>query len=206
MSRYTLIIPSSQLYLLRTWDPELTLQGFKGTGSMGGEGSPIQFEFGEIITSETIKANIIYAMGNGEVSIDDVYKKIIEYVPDISFDYITYVEKKCKLGNPDWHTIKCTFKKIAIHPEIFNNYIRDGDFPLGHLHRVTGSLKETLLNIPSDIKKRFRPSCLILETEPDIQDDGPAVFALKRPYMLFSIESSKDWELFDLEYEKRGGP
>lgn len=205
---YTLMIPSNQLFMLKYWDPELKLQAFKGIGSAGAKSGTWSFEFGTAIEQVSRSVDLRYDMGTGEVTPKTVYEKVIEYVPDASLEYIYYVERNCKMGDPNLRTIGLRFKRQAIHPTIYKQLVIDGEHPLQAVAEILVGIKESIEDLPDEVKRRMRPSCLLLEETdpPGLKNDGPCIYALKRPYMVFMLETSKLWQLFDLDYKSRGGP
>lgn len=205
---YTLMIPSNQLFMLKHWDPVLKLQAFRGVGSAGSKSGTWSFEFGTAIEQVSRSVDLRYDMGNGEVTPEEVYKKVTEYVPDASLEYIYYVERNCKMGNPNLNAIGLKFKRQAIHPTIYKQLVINGETPLQDIAEILIGIKESTEDLPNEVKKRMRPSCLLLEETdpPGLKADGPCIYALKRSYMIFMRETSKTWKLFDLDYNKRGGP
>ncbi len=146
-------------------------------------------------------------MDRGEASFDDVYEKAASWVPDVSFDAFSYMERNCKFGDPKFSTINLYFKRFTISTGKWKKMVQDGSYPMKDVNILLESIKAALEDIPDDIRQRFRPSCMILDkTDPEIMDDGAMVFALKRKYMLFMKDTVKNWILKDLSYQKKGGP
>lgn len=205
MSARTLI-PSSQLYTLYKWDPDLKIQSLSGKGS--GKGDTITASNDEyIIVKDHInrEVEVKYIMNNGEITIKEIYDKVKEYTYDITIQQVSWIERNCKLGNPDWRSIRVEYESKAPHPQLFKSLVQDGSFPLQDLTDILESMKESI-NLPPEIVKRIR-SCLVLsKTEPEIRYDPDAINALRKPYMIFMLDTSKYWRLFDLDYKKRGGP
>jgi len=206
MTRWTLLIPSNQLYVLNEWDPELRLQAFKGKGTDKTTSKVIPFEFGTFKEIGTRSANLKYLMENGEVTVNEIYEKVRDWVPDASFESLTYVEKNCKMGNPDLKTIRCDFERETIQHRKLKKLVVDGAYPMEDMHRIINEIKNQLEDLPEAVRSRFRPSCMILSASPDIHDDGFAIQALKRSYHILMEDRLKRWLLRDLEYKSRGGP
>jgi len=204
MTRYTLLIPSAQLFMLDQWDPDLRLQAFQGKGSAGTASKPIPFKFGKITEKATTVIDLIYNMDQGEIPVHEVYEEISTFIPDASIDWLAYLERYCKLGNPDWKNILCKFTKKTFNPGVLKKLVLDGRYPMDAANLLLATMKASVEDLPAEVKRRFRPSCLALTTEPDIQEDEFAVKALKRPYMVFMAEISKHWDLRDLEWKKKG--
>lgn len=204
MTRYTLLIPSAQLFILNQWDPDLRLQAFQGKGSAGTASSSIPFVLGKITEKTTTYIDLIYNLDQGEIPVHEVYEKINKFIPDVSMDWLAYLERDCKMGNPDWKNILCKFTKKTFNPGVLKKFVLDGSYPMDAANTLLTTMKASVEDIPTEVKKRFTSSVLSLTTEPDIQEDEFAVKALKRSYMVFMTETSKDWELRDLDWKKKG--
>ncbi|MFH2110392.1 MAG: hypothetical protein ABIJ47_03915 [Candidatus Bathyarchaeota archaeon] len=211
---YINMIPSSSLYMLTQWDPDLKLQAFRGSGSAAGEATSWEITMGDTTigkgsTAQTVKADLLYEFGGGEVPLKQVYESVKEKtgLPDISLDSFVYVDRGCRLGVPEWGTtVRSTFRRRSLHPGVFKRMAVNGQYPLQGVHVMLDEIKRSFEALPQEVKVRLKPSCLISEYHPDINEDGPAVYALKRPYMVFMSTSSRFWELFDMDYKHRGGP
>ena len=209
---YLNMIPTASLYMLSEWDPELKLQAFRGLGSIGTNTENYEIVMGEAqigitTVSQNIKAELLYDFGNGELAVKDVYERVKEVtgLPDISLESIVYVDRDCRMGDPALKIIRNNYDRRSIHPGIFKNMVMDGAYPLQSVHIMLDEIKKSFEDLPSEIKKRVKSSCLLSSFHPDISDDGPAVYALKRPYMVFMNTTSRFWKLFDMEYKKGKG-
>jgi len=209
---YINMIPTASLFMLSEWDPELKLQAFRGLGSLGTNTENYEIvmgnaKIGQTSISQNIKTELLYEFGNGELAVKDVYERVKEVtgLPDISLESIVYVERDCRMGNPELKIIRNHFDRRSLHPGIFKNMVMDGEYPLQEVHVMLDEIKKSFEDLPREIKQRVKPSCLLSSYFPDVSDDGPCVYALKRPYMVFMKATARFWKLFDLEYRKRGG-
>jgi len=212
MDKYTLIIPTNSLYILKEWDPELKIQALRGQGTIGTASEKISIKMGHIDLgfyrdATKREAALLYDFGNGEIPLKGIYESVYEKtgLPDINIEYMVYMERDLKLGPSLPKTVRCDFNRKTVHQGIFKRMVQNGKYPMQEIHEILNGIQESLKDLPEEVRKRYKPSCLNLETNPPIKDDGPAVYALKRPYMIFMRETTQNWTLFDLEHKKQVG-
>jgi len=192
--------------MLKQWYPNLPLQEFRGKGSSGASSKTTVFKFGTQRENVTNYVNLKYLMEHGEVTFDDIHEVVQSWVPDASFDTFTYVERNCKLGNPNWKTILCKFDRLTVPYKKLKALTESGGYPMEDVKELIDAIKESLEDLPIEIASRFKPSCMVLTTTPDIHGDGAAIQALWRRPMVFMEDRIKEWKVKDYEYKSRGGP
>lgn len=216
-TRWTLIIPTNSLYVLTRWQPGLSIQKIEGESSAGAsaESSPILMTDGTIIgkLTETSKryGMLDYNFSNGEKIIESIYESFVDAtdIPDVKIKELVYIVRNLDLGYSK-ETIRCTFSRYTLHTGIYQKLVADGEIPHQEIVRLREGIYEGMREIPNGVIKP--PSFLMLRTEPDIHDDGPAIWALRERapsgehYMQLIEEGTKEWILKELRYRPRGGP
>jgi len=216
-TRWTLIIPTNSLYVLTIWQPNLNIQRIEGESSAGGttESSPILMTDGTIIGKVTETSRrygvLEYNFSKGEKTIGSIYESFVSEtdILDVKIKELVYVVRNLDLGYSK-ETIKCTFNRYTLHTGIYKKLVADGAIPHQEIVELMEGIYEGMKEIPDGVIKP--PSFLMLGTEPDIHDDGPAIWALRarapdgEHYMQLIQEGTKDWILRELKYRPRGGP
>lgn len=216
-TRWTLIIPTNSLYVLTRWQPGLSIQKIEGESSAGAsaESSPILMTDGTIIGKVTETSRryglLDYNFSNGEKIIESIYESFVDAtdIPDVKIKELVYMVRNLNLGYSR-ETIKCTFNRYTLHPGIYKKLVSDGEIPHQDIATLLEGIHEGMKEVPNGVIKP--PSFLMLKTEPDIHDDGPAIWALRarapdgEHYMQLIQEGTREWILRELSYRRRGGP
>ena len=154
---YTNIIPFNSLWILNQFDPDLKLQAFKGNGSGGTTTARLDIEQGNIKIGKlkirsTTEAELRYNLDAGELKVSQIYKILSEKtgLPDINFEMLAFMERDCKLGDPNLRNILCNWERVTVNPGVYKKIVMDGKYPLQGIHELLQGFSDSLKNAPEE--------------------------------------------------------
>lgn len=203
---YRLIIPTTQLSILNRWDPELKVMQLFGKGTYSGQPRVESFEFGKTATKPITDVILDWNRGymNGSVPIHEISEAIDEKYPDtdISIEILRYYHS---WSETDYIWLR--FERESIHPTVLEKMIVDGGIPKQQTLELLRTIKQKLKKVPEKVRKRWKPSYLILrETLPDRTwiYDPARLRPLMKHYMVSAVDTKKEWDIKDIELKRRG--
>lgn len=193
---YRLIIPSTQLFVLNRFNPDLSLQLFEGFYHTGEQVSTQEFKYGKVTDYSRRKLDLKYIMDSGEATINDIYRACIDRgFPDASLDCISYMTPLPKIGN-----VRIDFEKDTISTTKMQNMVQDGRYPMDDIKEILDNIKLRLKDLPREVTKRFRNSFLLsTQTVPDITIKAESMKLLRKDYMMMIEETQGAWILKDMK-------
>lgn len=203
---YRLIIPTTQLSILNSWDPELKVMQLFGKGTYSGKAHTESFKFGKSttrpITDVVLEENRGYMAGCA--SIREISEEIDEKYPDtdISIEILQYYHI---WSETDYIWLK--FERESIHPTLLGKMGVDSRMPKQQTLEFLQGIKRKLKKVPEKVRKRWKPSYLILrETLPDRTwiYDPDRIRPLMKHYMISAVDTEKEWDIKDIELKRRG--
>lgn len=206
---YRLVIPANQLAVINQFDPELKVMRIYGAGSFSGSSTEEPFEYGKIVAKPVGSAVVEYNYDQGLKPLSQIFECCRgRNIPNVALDTLEYQDSVQVSANKTLY-IALKFEKETILPKKYQKLVINGAFPKQEMYEILREIKRRLEELPDDVKRRWRPSCLVLtDIAPDrkLLYEGDIIWALKRNYMLFVRETQRRWELHDYVSKPRGGP